>query len=155
MLPPQNPNSEGDLQLDHVAIAVRSIAAARTFYETLGLPLHCEEEVPHEQVRTATLSLGATTLELLEPTAEDSTIGRFLARRGEGLHHIAIRSEDLSATLARLKEQGIRLVDDTIRLGAGGHPYFFIHPQTTGGVLIEIVGNPAQAQSEPSKGASE
>jgi LAO/AO transport system kinase len=113
---------------------------ARGFYEGLGLCVAQEETVEHEQVRTAMLPLGSTRIELLEATAQDSVIGRFIAKRGEGLHHIAIRVESVDAMFARMKEQGVRLVNDEVRTGAGGHRYFFVHPVSTGGVLVEIVG---------------
>jgi LAO/AO transport system kinase len=129
--------------LDHLGIAVASIAATRSFYSLVGLEVTQEETVPHEQVRTAMLPLGSTRIELLEPTSPDSTIGRFLARRGEGLHHIALRVPDLDARFLALQAAGIRLASDQIRIGAGGHRYFFIHPSATGGVLLELV--------EPSK----
>ncbi|MCU1225312.1 MAG: transport system ATPase [Edaphobacter sp.] len=127
--------------LDHLGIAVRSIAAARGFYEALGLTVSHEETVEHEKVKTAMLPLGATRIELLEPTEDDSTIGRFLAKRGEGLHHIAVHVEGIDEMFRRLTAQGIRLASDGVRVGAGGHRYFFVHPASTGGVLLEIVGN--------------
>jgi LAO/AO transport system kinase len=130
-------------RLDHIGIAVRSIAAARTFYAALGLAITHEETVEHEQVKTAMLPLGETRLELLEPTAEDSTIARFLAKRGEGLHHIAIRRNNIDALFASLSAQGIRLASDSVRTGAGGHRYFFLHPESAGGILVEIVSDAA------------
>lgn len=129
--------------MDHVGIAVRSIARSRGIYESLGLAVGREEIVAHEQVKTALIPLGESRLELIEPTSEDSTVGRFLYKRGEGLHHIALRAADLDTTLKRLKSGGVRLVHDSIQLGAGGQPYFFIHPASAGGVLIEIVGGAA------------
>jgi len=134
-------------KLDHIGIAVRSIADARTFYASLGLAIAHEETVEHEQVKTAMLPLGETRLELLEPTTEDSTIGRFLARRGEGLHHIAIRLRDIEALFDRLRAQGVRLASERVRTGAGGHRYFFIHPESAGGVLLEIVGDSANSEA--------
>ena len=131
----------GGVRLDHLGIAVRSIADARGFYESLGLVVSDEETVEHEQVRTAMLPLGESRIELLEATAEDSTIGRFLAKRGEGLHHVAIHVEDVDAMFARLILQGVRLASAAVQLGAGGHRYFFVHPASTGGVLLEIVGD--------------
>jgi LAO/AO transport system kinase len=128
------------LRLDHLGVAVKSIAVARGFYEGLGMRVAQEETVEHEQVRTAMLPLGETRIELLEATAQDSVIGRFIAKRGEGLHHIAIRVESVDAMFARMKQQGVRLVNDEVRTGAGGHRYFFVHPASTGGVLVEIVG---------------
>jgi methylmalonyl-CoA epimerase len=132
---------EDGLRLDHLGIAVRSIAAARGFYEALGLAVSHEETVEHEKVRTAMLPLGETRIELLEPTEEESTIGRFLAKRGEGLHHIAVHVEGIDEMFSRLTAQGVRLASDAVRVGAGGHRYFFVHPASTGGVLLELVGD--------------
>jgi LAO/AO transport system kinase len=132
---------EDGLRLDHLGIAVRSIAAARGFYEALGLAVSHEETVEHEKVRTAMLPLGETRIELLEPTEEESTSGRFLAKRGEGLHHIAVHVEGIDEMFSRLTAQGVRLASDAVRVGAGGHRYFFVHPASTGGVLLELVGD--------------
>jgi LAO/AO transport system kinase len=131
------------LRLDHLGVAVKSIAAARGFYEALGLVVSHEETVEHEQVKTAMLPLGESRIELLEATQEDSTIGRFLSKRGEGLHHVAVHVEGIDAMFARLTKQGVRLASDAVRVGAGGHRYFFVHPASTGGVLLEIVGDGA------------
>ena len=128
--------------LDHIGIAVRSIADARRLYESLGLRIVHEETVEHEQVRTALIPAGDTRIELLEPTAPDSAIGRFLAKRGEGLHHIALHVDNISSALEDLKAQGVRLVSEDIQTGAGGHLYFFVHPSSTGGVLLEICQDP-------------
>ncbi len=84
------------------------------------------------------IPVGESRIELLEPTVEDSPVGRFLAKRGEGLHHIALHVEDISGTLEAMKAKGVRLVSEEIQVGAGGHLYFFIHPESAGGVLIEI-----------------
>lgn len=127
-------------ELDHVGIAVGSIAAARGFYEALGLAVGREEVVEQEAVRTAMFRLGGMRLELLEAMAEDSAIGRFVAKRGEGLHHIAVRVGDVDAAFARMQAEGVRLVNDGVRVGAGGHRYFFVHPASAGGVLVEVVG---------------
>jgi LAO/AO transport system kinase len=126
--------------LDHLGIAVRSIAAARGFYEALGMTVSVEETVAQEQVKTAMLPLTDSRIELLEPTCEDSVIGRFLAKRGEGLHHVALRVDDIEAMFARLRAKRLRLVSERIGVGAGGQRYFFVHPASTGGVLLEIVG---------------
>ena len=134
---------ETGLRLDHLGVAVRSIAAARVFYEALGLAVSHEETVEHEQVKTAMLPLGASRIELLEATEDDSTIGRFLAKRGEGLHHVAVHVEGIDAMFAKLTAEGVRLASDAVRVGAGGHRYFFVHPASTGGVLLEIVGDGA------------
>src|SRR5271170_1011483 len=133
----------GGLRLDHLGVAVKSIAAARGFYEALGLVVSHEETVEHEKVKTAMLPLGESRIELLEATEEDSTIGRFLAKRGEGLHHVAVHVDGIDAMFARLTAQGVRLASDAVRVGAGGHRYFFVHPASTGGVLLEIVGDAA------------
>jgi LAO/AO transport system kinase len=135
------------LRLDHLGIAVKSIATARGFYEALGLTVSHEEIVEHERVKTAMLPLGDSRIELLEATQEDSTIGRFLAKRGEGLHHIAIHMDGIDAIFARLTAQGIKLASDAVRVGAGGHRYFFVHPASTGGVLLEIVGDAAASEA--------
>ena len=129
------------LRLDHLGVAVKSIAMARGFYEALGLVVSHEETVEHEKVKTAMLPLGESRIELLEPTEEDSTIGRFLAKRGEGLHHVAVHVDGIDEMFARLSAQGMRLASDSVRVGAGGHRYFFVHPASTGGVLLEIVGD--------------
>lgn len=112
--------SGGELRLDHLGVAVKSIAAARGFYEALGLVVSHEETVEHERVKTAMLPLGECRIELLEATEEDSTIGRFLAKRGEGLHHVAVHVEGIDAMFARLTAQGVRLASDSVRVGAGG-----------------------------------
>jgi methylmalonyl-CoA epimerase len=125
-------------ELDHLGIAVKSIHQARKLYESLGLQVVHEETVEHEHVRTALIPAGDARIELLEPTTPDSPVGRFLAKRGEGLHHIALHVEDISATLETLKAQGARLISEEIQIGAGGHLYFFVHPSSAGGVLLEI-----------------
>jgi methylmalonyl-CoA epimerase len=125
--------------LDHLGIAVRSLADAKAIYEKLGLSLLPEEVVPGENVRVVMVPVGETRLELLEPTSEDSVIAKFIAKRGEGLHHISIRVPDLAGAVQRLKKEGTRLVSDEIKIGAGGHRYIFLHPSGTSGVLIELV----------------
>jgi GTPase len=135
-----DPSWMKELKLDHLGIAVKSIANSRKFYEMLGLTVLHEESVEHEQVHTAMLPLGESRLELLQPLKEDSVIGRFIEKRGEGLHHIAVKVADADGMFATLQEKGVRLVSDQVRVGAGGHRYFFVHPSSAGGVLIEIVG---------------
>jgi methylmalonyl-CoA epimerase len=125
--------------LDHLGIAVRSLADAKGIYEKLGLSLSPEEVVPHENVRVVMVPVGETRLELLEPTSDDSVIAKFIAKRGEGLHHISIRVPDLKAAVQKLKSGGTRLVSNEIKVGAGGHRYVFLHPSSTAGVLIELV----------------
>ncbi|GGG71042.1 hypothetical protein GCM10011585_11540 [Edaphobacter dinghuensis] len=131
------------LLIDHLGVAVRDMDAARDFYEALGLTASHEETVEHEKVRVAMLPLGESRIELLEATEPDSVIERFIAKRGEGLHHVAIRVGDVDAMFERLRLQGVRLASDAVRVGAGGHRYFFVHPESTGGVLLEIVDDMA------------
>jgi methylmalonyl-CoA epimerase len=128
-----------DLVVDHLGIAVRSLAAAKEIYQKLGLSVSAEELVAAEKVRLVMVPIGDTRLELLEPTSEDSVIAKFIAKRGEGLHHISIRVPDLNATVRKLKQDGVRLVSEEIKIGAGGHRYIFVHPSSTGGVLLELV----------------
>ncbi len=125
--------------LDHVGVAVRSLAAAKSMYEKLGLEISPEEIVPGEKVRVVMIPVGETRLELLEPTSEDSVIAKFIAKRGEGLHHLSLRVPDLVAAVEKLKADGARLVSDEIKTGAGGHRYIFVHPSSAGGVLLELV----------------
>jgi|SRR5215469_404014 len=125
--------------IDHLGIAVKSLAAAKGIYEKLGLELSPEEIVEHEKVRLVMVPLGESRLELLEPTSQDSTIAKFLAKRGEGLHHVCLRVPDLAAAVEKLKKDGVRLVSEEIRTGAGGHRYIFVHPASAGGVLLELV----------------
>jgi LAO/AO transport system kinase len=135
------------LRLDHLGVAVKSIAGARGFYEALGLVASHEETVEYEKVKTAMFPLGESRIELLEATEEDSTIGRFVAKRGEGLHHVAVHVDGIDAMFANLTARGVRLASNEVRVGAGGHRYFFVHPSSSGGVLLEIVGDAASASS--------
>ncbi len=128
-----------DLQIDHLGIAVKSIATAQAFYQKLGITPGHEEMVEGEKVRVVMIPTGESRIELLEPTSPDSTIAKFLEKRGEGLHHVCLRVSDLPATVERLKAEGVRLVSDEIKIGAGGHQYVFVHPSSAGGVLIELV----------------
>jgi len=132
-------------KVDHLGIAVKSIANARRFYEQLGMEVVGEELVEHEKVRTAMLPVGETRFELLEPTSEDSVIAKFIAKRGEGLHHVAVHVNDISATFEDLKRRNVRLISDEIKVGAGGHLYIFVHPSATGGVLLELCQDPISA----------
>jgi len=126
-------------QIDHLGIAVKSLAAAKAIYEKLGLSIMPEETVAAEKVRVAMIPVGDSRLELLEATSDDSTIAKFIANRGEGLHHVCMRVPDLAAAVAKLKQEGVRLVSEEIKTGAGGHRYIFVHPQSAGGVLLELV----------------
>jgi methylmalonyl-CoA epimerase len=125
--------------LDHLGIAVKSLASAKSIYEKLGLSVSEEESVPAENVRLVMVPVGDTRLELLEAVSEESAIAKFIAKRGEGLHHICLRVPDLPAAVERLKADGVRLVSEEIKTGAGGHRYVFVHPQSAGGVLLELV----------------
>jgi methylmalonyl-CoA epimerase len=126
-------------EIDHIGIAVKSLSAAKSIYEKLGLSVSREETVEQEQVRLVMVPVGESRLELLEATSEDSTIAKFIAKRGEGLHHVCLRVPDLPAAVARLKKEGVRLVSEEIKTGAGGHKYVFVHPSSAGGMLLELV----------------
>src|SRR5713226_7659182 len=131
-----------DVRIDHVGIAVRSLETAAQFYEqVLGIAVEAREEVAQEKVRVAMLPAGEPRIELLEATSDDSSIARFIAKRGEGLHHVALRVPDLAAAVDRLRAAGARLVTDQIQTGAGGHRYIFVHPSSASGVLLELVGD--------------
>ena len=125
--------------LDHLGIAVKSLAAAKGVYEKLGLSVSPEEIVPGENVRLVMIPVGDTRLELLESISDDSAIAKFIAKHGEGLHHVSLRVPDLAAAVENLLAGGVRLVSNEIKTGAGGHRYIFIHPQSAGGVLLELV----------------
>lgn len=126
-------------QIDHLGIAVKSLASAKAIYEKLGLSVSAEETVAQEQVKLVMVPVGESRLELLEATSETSAIAKFIAKRGEGLHHVCLKVPDLPAAVERLKKDGVRLVSEEIKVGAGGHKYVFVHPASTGGVLLELV----------------
>lgn len=125
--------------IDHIGVAVKSLVGAKAIYEKLGLSVSPEEVVEAEQVRVVMVPVGESRLELLEPTSTNSVIAKFIAKRGEGLHHVSLRVPNLEAVVERLKKDGVRLVSDEIKLGAGGHRYVFVHPSNAGGVLLELV----------------
>jgi methylmalonyl-CoA epimerase len=125
--------------IDHLGIAVKSLAAAKGIYEKLGLTISAEEVVESEQVRLVMVPVGETRLELLEPLSDKSPIAKFIAKRGEGLHHVSLRVPDLAAAIERLKKDGVRLVSEEMKIGAGGHRFVFVHPSSAGGVLLELV----------------
>lgn len=130
------------MKIDHLGIATRGIEEALRFWEdALGLENVHTETVDDQKVRVAMLPLGESRIELLEPTSDDSPISKFLDKRGGGLHHIAIRVDDIEAALARLKEKGMRLIDETPRIGAEGCRVAFVHPSAANGVLLELVQN--------------
>lgn len=126
-------------KIDHIGIAVKSLETSIPFYrDVLGMVFEGTEEVAEQKVRVAFLAIGESRIELLEPTAEDSPVARFLEKGGEGIHHIAYQVEDLAAALAAMKAQGVRLVDEMPRRGAHGTQIAFLHPKASGGVLTEL-----------------
>lgn len=125
--------------VDHIGIAVKSIDEALNFWEgTLGIKCHGVEEVADQKVKTAFLPLRDTEVELLEGTSPESPVSKFIEAKGEGIHHLAIRVENLEEALAELKAKGVRLIDEKPRLGAGGAKIAFLHPKATGGILLEL-----------------
>ena len=129
-------------RIAHVAIATRSIGVTAELYKQLGLDLGCIEVVEDQKVKIAVLNCGDSAIELLEPLSDDSPISRFLEKRGEGLHHISLEVDNLQEQLDILKERNVRLIDDHPRVGAEGRLIAFIHPDSTGGVLIELSQTP-------------
>jgi methylmalonyl-CoA/ethylmalonyl-CoA epimerase len=127
------------LKIDHLGIAVHSIEEAKKlFQDTLGLKFEGSETVAEQKVTTAFFPVGDSEVELLESTAPDGPIAKYLEKRGEGIQHIAFRVENIEEALTELKEKGIKLIDEKPRLGAGGAKIAFLHPKSTHGVLIEI-----------------
>ena len=125
--------------LDHIGIAVSNLEAALAFYrDALGLDIDAPEEVASQRVRAHVIPAGAAALELLEATADDSPIAKYVAKRGPGLHHITLRVDDIAAALAQLKARGVRLIDEAPRPGAHGSLVAFIHPASAHGVLVEL-----------------
>ena len=127
------------LKIDHLGIAVNSIEQATSFWtKVLGLPCEGSETVAEQKVTTAFFPVGESEVELLESTAPDGPVAKYIEKRGEGMQHIAFRVEDIEAALAELKAKGVRLIDEKPRLGAGGAKIAFLHPKETGGVLVEL-----------------
>lgn len=126
--------------IDHVGVAVEEIDAALALYtQALGMPLVHREVVSEQGVEAALLDVGDGHIELLQPLGPDTAVGKFLARRGPGLHHVAYRVADVEQTLSQLAEAGMRLIDERARTGIRGSRVAFVHPASTGGVLTEIV----------------
>ena len=125
-------------RIDHIGIAVRSIAEARVLYEAMGLQVEAIEDVPHEGVRVALIPCGDSRIELLEPTADDSPIAKFLEKRGPGLHHLCLASDDVRSDDARLRAGGFQILRPEPTRGAGGCWVQFVHPKSAGGVLLEL-----------------
>jgi methylmalonyl-CoA epimerase len=138
--------------LDHIGIAVRSLEAGAKIYQTLGLTIEHTEVVETQKVKTAFLSVGDANLELLEPTSPDSPIAKFIEKRGEGIHHICLRVDDIDAHLEQLKAEGYRLINEAPVPGAHGCRVAFLHPAAGNGVLIELSspGNPEERSDEGS-----
>ncbi len=129
-------------RLDHIGIAVQDLGPALDAYLQLGLTGTEVEDVPDQKVRVAVLHAGDTRIELLQSTAPDGPIGRFLEKRGEGIHHICFEVADIEQALAQLREAGVKLIDERPRLGAGGRRIAFVNPRSAHGVLIELVERP-------------
>jgi methylmalonyl-CoA/ethylmalonyl-CoA epimerase len=128
------------MKIEHIGIATRGLDEALEFWRgALGLELEATEEVAEQRVRVAMLPIGESHVELLEPTDADSPVAKFLEKRGPGIHHIAVRVDDILATLESLKKQGMRLIDEKPRIGAGGCLVAFVHPSSAQGVLLELV----------------
>jgi methylmalonyl-CoA/ethylmalonyl-CoA epimerase len=128
------------MKLDHIGIATRQLDDALALWrDALGLKVELTEEVTEQGVRVAMLPVGETHIELLEPLNPGSPVGKFLDKRGPGIHHIAIGVSDIRASLAGLKARGARLIDETPRTGAGGCLVAFVHPESANGVLLELV----------------
>jgi len=125
--------------VDHIGVAVKSIEESLKFWEdTMGVKCVDVEEVEEQKVKTAFLPLKDTEIELLEGTSEESPVSKFIEKKGEGIHHIALRVDNLEEALAELKEKGVRLIDEKPRDGAGGCRIAFVHPKSTGGILLEL-----------------
>lgn len=127
------------LKIDHLGIAVNSINEGKNFWsEVLGLAFEGTETVAEQKVTTAFFPVGESEVELLESTAPDGPIAKYMEKKGAGIQHIAFRVADIEAALAELKEKGVRLIDEKPRMGAGGAKIAFLHPKATGGVLVEL-----------------
>src|SRR5919107_2909481 len=136
------------MKIDHIGIATRGIEESLAFWrDALGLEVKHTETVEEQGVRVAMLPVGEPRVELLEPTGPETPVGKFLEKRGPGIHHVAVRVPDIRAALSRLKAEGARLIDEEPRNGAGGCLVAFIHPASAGGVLLELVEHTATAES--------
>ena len=132
------------MKLDHIGIATEQLADSLAVWrDALGLEIDSTEEVTDQGVRVAMLALGETHVELLEPLKADSPVGKFLSKRGPGIHHVAVQVKDIRTTLLELANKGIRLIDSEPRVGAGGCLVAFIHPSSTNGILLELVQRPS------------
>ena len=128
------------MKLDHIGLATNTVEDGLALWrDVLGLEVDTTEEIAEQGVRVAMLAIGDTHVELLEPLSPESPVGRFLSKRGPGIHHIAVEVKDIHASLAEFKKRGARLIDETPRVGARGCLVAFIHPATTNGILLELV----------------
>jgi methylmalonyl-CoA epimerase len=135
-------------RVEHIGIATRSIEESLKFWrDALGLEVRHTETVEEQGVRVAMLPVGEPRVELLEPTGADSPVAKFIEKRGPGIHHVAVRVRDIRAALAQLKAAGARLIDEEPRIGAGGCLVAFVHPSSSGGVLLELVEHLAGAET--------
>jgi len=126
-------------KIDHIGIAVSNLNEAMELYKKLGFEVKEIEEVAEQKVKVAMLPVGESKIELLEATSEDSAIAKFIEKRGEGIHHIAVNVDDIEKALENAKNEGLKLIDEKPRIGAGGKKVAFIHPKSTKGVLLEFV----------------
>ena len=126
------------MKIDHIGIAVSSVDKAKDFYQAVGLEISHVEIVEEQGVKTAFLKVGESNIELLEPINENSPVFKFIEKRGEGIHHIAFKVENINQVLTFLKEKGFRLINEKPTKGAHGKLIAFVHPKSTGGVLIEL-----------------
>ncbi len=126
-------------KINHIAVAVTDIANSLSFWcDALGLELAELRDVPAESAQIAFLPVGGTEIELVHPTTDDSGLAKYMEKRGEGMHHLCLETDDIEAMMAQLKEKGVQLINESPRKGADGKRYAFIHPKSTGGVLVEL-----------------
>jgi len=126
------------IRIDHIGIAVKSLEEASKLYQDLGLSVQGTEVVESQKVKVAFIGIGQSRIELLESTAPDGNIAKFIEAKGEGIHHLAVKVENIEKALEELSAKGYQLIDKTPRVGAGGHKIAFLHPKSTKGVLLEL-----------------
>ncbi len=126
-------------KIDHIGVAVKNLEEAIELYKKLGFEVKGIEEIEDQKVRVAMLPVGESKIELIEATSEDSAVAKFIEKRGEGIHHIAINVENIEKALENAKNNGLQLIDEKPRIGAGGKKIAFVHPKSTKGVLLEFV----------------
>ncbi len=126
-------------KIDHIGVAVKDLESAMELYKKLGFEIEGIEEVREQKVKVAMLPVGESKIELIEATSDDSVIARFVEKKGEGIHHIAVNVDDIEKALDSAKAQGLQLIDEKPRIGVGGKKIAFVHPKSTKGVLLEFV----------------